>query len=69
MRWLNFKNVWFQVENKASIHFKQLIQQKCKERDQVLEARKKTAEKSDFQALAKIDQTIKTLKDELDILE
>jgi hypothetical protein len=34
-----------------------------------MDTRKKAADKSDYQALAKIDATLKDLKEELDLLE
>lgn len=43
-----FQKCLFYVENKSRIHFKTLIQAKMKERDTVIEMRKKTAEKSDY---------------------
>ena len=64
-----FQKCLFYVENKTSIHYKQLIKDKIKVRNEMMEVRKKTAEKSDYQALAKIDQTLKEMKDELDLLE
>jgi hypothetical protein len=59
----------FLVENKSRIHFKQLIQKKEKERDKVVEERKKVQEKNDYQALAKIDETVTHLQAELLELE